>query len=53
MEGFQGVEEDLAKIVRDAAENLRAAGAEVGEMSLPIHNDGGFSCILIVIYVQF
>ncbi|XP_078310025.1 urethanase-like [Crassostrea virginica] len=40
LEGFQGVEDDLAVIVRGAAENLRAAGAEVGEISLPIHNDG-------------
>nr|XP_022299774.1 uncharacterized protein LOC111108286 isoform X1 [Crassostrea virginica] len=40
LEGFQGVEEDLAVIVRGAAENLKAAGAEVGEVSLPIHNDG-------------
>nr|XP_022296050.1 uncharacterized protein LOC111105884 [Crassostrea virginica] len=40
VEGFEGVEKDLAGIVRDAALNLSVAGAEVAEVSLPIHNDG-------------
>ncbi|XP_061167672.1 amidase-like [Saccostrea echinata] len=39
-EGFEEVEENLATIVRDAAYKLREAGAEVYEVSLPIHNDG-------------
>lgn len=36
VEGFEGVEKDLAGIVRDAALNLSVAGAEVAEVSLPI-----------------
>ncbi|XP_052678957.1 amidase-like isoform X1 [Crassostrea angulata] len=39
-EGFIGVEEDLAGIVRQAALTLKEAGAEVSDVSLPIHSDG-------------
>ncbi|XP_061179044.1 amidase-like [Saccostrea echinata] len=39
-EGFEGAEEDVAKIVSEAAYRLREAGAEVTEVSLPIHKDG-------------
>ncbi|XP_056000994.1 amidase-like [Ostrea edulis] len=39
-EGFEGVDEDVATLVRDAALKLKEAGAEVSEVSLPIHNDG-------------
>uniref|UniRef100_K1P6P1 Amidase n=1 Tax=Magallana gigas TaxID=29159 RepID=K1P6P1_MAGGI len=41
-EGFIGVEEDLAGIVRQAALTLKEAGAEVSDVSLPIHSDGGY-----------
>jgi Asp-tRNA(Asn)/Glu-tRNA(Gln) amidotransferase A subunit family amidase len=34
------VEEDVATLVKDAALKLKAAGADVTEVSLPIHNDG-------------
>ena len=51
LEGFQVVEEDLAVIVRGAAEDLKAAGAEVGEVSLPIHNDGLY--VFILDYLTF
>ncbi|XP_062577632.1 amidase-like [Saccostrea cucullata] len=40
MEGFEEVEEGIAKNVRDAAYKLREAGADVTEVSLPIHLDG-------------
>lgn len=36
------VEEDLAMIVRQAALTLKQAGAEVSDVSLPIHDDGGY-----------
>ncbi|XP_061178945.1 amidase-like [Saccostrea echinata] len=39
-EGFEEVEEDVAKIVKVAAYRLKEAGAEVTEVSLPIHKDG-------------
>ncbi|XP_061179041.1 amidase-like [Saccostrea echinata] len=39
-EGFEGVDEDAAKIVKEAAYRLKEAGVEVIEVSLPVHKDG-------------
>uniref|UniRef100_A0A8W8LHW4 Amidase domain-containing protein n=2 Tax=Magallana gigas TaxID=29159 RepID=A0A8W8LHW4_MAGGI len=39
-EGFVDVEEDLARVVRQRALTLKEAGAEVSDVSLPIHMDG-------------
>lgn len=39
-EGFVDVEEDLARVVRQRALTLKEEGAEVSDVSLPIHNDG-------------
>lgn len=40
MEGFTGVEEDVANQVRAAANRLKEAGAIVKEISVPMHEDG-------------
>ncbi|KAJ8301893.1 hypothetical protein KUTeg_020880 [Tegillarca granosa] len=40
MEGFTGVEEDVAYQVRAAANRLKEAGAIVKEISVPMHEDG-------------
>ena len=52
VEGFEGVEKDLAGIVRDAALNLSVAGAEVAEVSLPIHNDGRVLCLGFIVPLE-
>ena len=41
-EGFEGVEEDYALIVRKAAERLQETGATVKDVSVPLHKDGSF-----------
>ena len=38
-EGFDGCEEDVARIVKEAANKLTQRGATVDEVSVPIHND--------------
>lgn len=40
------MDEEVARVVRQAALTLEEAGAEVSDVSLPIHNDGGFFLIL-------
>nr|XP_034308110.1 amidase-like [Crassostrea gigas] len=39
-EGFKDMDEEVARVVRQAALTLEEAGAEVSDVSLPIHNDG-------------
>ena len=39
-EGFEDAEEDVARIVREAAHRLTEKGATVEEVSVPIHKDG-------------
>ncbi|KAL3857309.1 hypothetical protein ACJMK2_011990 [Sinanodonta woodiana] len=39
-EGFEGCESDVVRNVQEAALSLRRLGAEVEEMSLPMHNEG-------------
>ena len=39
-EGFVDCEADVSSCVRDAASSMRAAGASVEDVSIPIHTDG-------------
>ena len=39
-EGFEECEDDIIKIVKEAAEKFTQAGAVVEEVSIPMHNDG-------------
>ena len=50
-EGFEGVEEDYALIVRKAAERLRETGATVKDVSVPLHKDGSFLFYFLVSHV--
>ena len=45
-EGFQGKDSDVDQLVRSAAYRLREAGAEVEEVSIPIHLKGKLGLIL-------
>lgn len=45
-EGFVDVEEDLARVVRQRALTLKEAGAEVSDVSLPVHIDGGSTMLI-------
>lgn len=50
------MDEEVARVVRQAALTLEEAGAEVSDVSLPIHNDGEFflyyliGCTLFFLY---
>ena len=39
-EGFEGVEEDVATIVRGAALRLSGLGAIINDVTVPLHDDG-------------
>ncbi|KAK3103297.1 hypothetical protein FSP39_018300, partial [Pinctada imbricata] len=39
-EGFEGADDDVCRVVEETISKLRAKGAVVEEVSIPIHNDG-------------
>lgn len=47
------MDEEVAMVVRQAALTLKDAGADVSEVSVPIHNDGMFAYHLIGYVVFF
>lgn len=42
-EGFEGVEDDVSRVVKATISKLQAEGAVVEDVSVPLHNDGNIT----------
>lgn len=39
-EGFDGIDDDVVNIVKDAAASLKMYGVTIEDTSIPLHDDG-------------